>query len=228
MDSFELEKIIVKVIPSDIARVYTVKYHYMKTFPNSVVCFWVIYDKRLMWVITFWYSTQTEAKIKKLIPHIEKNEYLEMQRMNIKDELWKNTESYVLWKIMKILKSKWIKAVITHSWWCKNDCWIVYQSSSRLYFWKEVCNDFYLTEKWEYKNIIAPARFGRVPKWIKWWQAIWEYLFWKWKLIKSYRYFYIYPINKWIRAYLEKKALPYPKDSAMFRKDGVRYKGEAQ
>lgn len=35
---------------------------------------------------------------KKYIPKINKNEYLEMQRMNISDSLGHNTESYVLSK----------------------------------------------------------------------------------------------------------------------------------
>lgn len=106
MAEFHLEDVIVKVIPSNIAREYTIKHHYMRTFPNSVVCFGVFYHNRLMGAITFGYSSQTEAKIKKLIPKIEKNEYLEMQRMNIMDDLGKNTESYVLGKIMAILKKK--------------------------------------------------------------------------------------------------------------------------
>ena len=81
------------------------------------------------------------------------------------------------------------------------------------------CNDFYLTKKGEYKNIIAPMRFGRVPKGIKGGQKVGEYLFGDGQLIKSYRYIYLYALNKGIRSYLSKKELAYPKDSKIFRKN---------
>lgn len=112
---FRLSDVEVKVIPSAIAREYTLKHHYMKTFPNSIVCFGVFYKSKLSGAITFGYSTSTDAKVKKIIPNIQKNEYLEMQRMNIMDNCGKNTESYVLGKIMDLLKSKGIKLVITHA-----------------------------------------------------------------------------------------------------------------
>ena len=228
MQEFSLQDVQVKVIPSNIARDYTLKHHYMKTFPNSIVCFGVFYKGKLSGAITFGYSTATDNKVKKIVPKIQKNEYLEMQRMNIMDNCGKNTESYVLGKIMGLLKSKGIRLVITHAGGCKNDCGIVYQSSAWLYFGKEKCDDFYLTDNGEYKNIVAPIRFGRVPKEIvkKGAQAVGEYLFGKGNIVKSFRYTYIYPIDKGIRHYLQKKALPYPKDSAMFRKDGVWYKNE--
>ena len=216
----QLDDIVIKVIDPKIAKDYTVRNHYMKTFPKPSVCFWVFYKKRLNGVLSFWTSTATKEKVKKLIPDIGDNEYIEMQRMNVSDLLWQNAESYILGQVYKLFKKNTtVKVLITHSGGCKNDCWIVYQSSSWLYFWKDKCNDFYLTSKWEYKNIVAPMRFWRVPKWIKWWQAVGEYLFWPWELIKSYRYTYLLPLQKWLRKYLEKKALAYPKDSETFRKN---------
>ncbi len=225
----QLKDIEVKVIDSKTAKEYTIKYHYMKTFPIPKVCFGVFYKKRLSGVLTFGLSTATEQKIKKLIPNIKANEFIEMQRMNLLDVLGMNAESYVLGKVYKLFKKKTnIKVIITHAGGCKNDCGIIYQSSSWLYFGKEKCNDFYLTKAGEYKNIIAPMRFGRVPKGIKGGQKIGEYLFGEGKLINSYRYLYLYPINKGLRKYLEKKAIQYPKDSAVFRKDQKWVKGDNQ
>jgi hypothetical protein len=214
----QLKDIVVKVIDRKSAKEYTINNHYMKTFPNPKVCFGVFYKRKLSGVVTFGYSPSTENKIKKIVK-LDKNEIIEMQRMNLSDTLLHNAESCVLGKIYSLFKKNTkIKLLITHSGGCKNDCGIVYQSSSWLYFGKEKCNDFYLTEKGEYKNIIAPMRFGRVPKEIRGEQSVGEYLFGKGKIINSFRYLYLYPIQKGLRKYLEKKSKPYPKDSEVFRK----------
>ena len=216
----QLKDVIIKVIDSKSAKKYTIENHYMKTFPNPKVCFGVFYKKRLSGVLTFGYSPATKQKVQKLIPDIKDGEFLEMQRMNILDTLGYNTESFVLGKVYELFKKNTkVKVLITHAGGCKNDCGIVYQSSSWQYFGKEKCNDFYLTEKGEYKNIIAPMRFGRVPKGIKGGQNIGEFLFGKGELIKSFRYLYLYPLNKGLRSYLLKKEKPFPKDSKIFRKN---------
>ena len=62
-------------------------------------------------------------------------------------------------------------------------------------------------------------RFGRVPKGIKGGQNIGEYLFGEGQIIESYRYLYLYPLQKGLRKFLEKKSLEYPKDSSIFRKN---------
>ena len=225
----QLRDVVVKVIASATAKAYTIRNHYMKTFPIPKVCFGVFYKGKLNGVITFGLSTSTKQKVEKMIPKIQDDEFIEMQRMNISDVLGANAESFVLGKIYELFKKNTkIKVLITHAGGCKNDCGIVYQSSSWLYFGKEKCDDFYLTEAGEYKNIIAPMRFGRVPKGIKGPQNIGEALFGKGKIINSFRYFYFYPLNKGLRSYLEKKALPYPKDSLNFRKNQEWQNGDDQ
>lgn len=212
------KRVKVLVIDSKTAKSYTVANHYMKTYPNSKVAFGVFYDDKLNGVLSFGYSTATEQKVKKIIPKINQGEFIEMQRMHLSDTLGHNAESYVLGEVYKLFKKNTkIKVLITHAGGCKNDCGIVYQASSWLYFGKESCNDFYLTVNGEYKNIIAPMRFGRVPKGIKGGQNVGEYLFGDGQLIKSFRYLYLYPLQKGLRKYLEKKSLDYPKDSANFR-----------
>ena len=202
----QLKDIVVKVIDAKLAKTYTIKYHYMKTFPIPKVCFGVFYKNRLSGVLTFGLSTSTKEKIKKIIPKIEDDEFIEMQRMNILDTLGMNVESFVLGKVYELFKKNTkVKVILTHAGGCKNDCGIVYQSSSWLYFGKDKCEDFFLTKTGEYKNIIAPIRFGRVPKDIKGTQKIGEYLFGEGEIIKSYRYLYLYPLNKGLRNFLEKK-----------------------
>lgn len=216
----QLSDIHVAVIPNRVAKEYTIKHHYMKTFPIAKVCFGVFHNKKLSGVITFGASTQTENKIRKILPAIKDGEFIEMQRMHISDALGHNTESFVLGKIYELFKKNTkIKVILTHAGGCKNDCGIVYQSASWLYFGKEPCNDFYLTAAGEYKNIVAPMRFGRVPKGVKGAANIGHALFGDGHLIKSFRYLYLYPINKGIRSVLEKKAMKYPKDSKQFRRN---------
>lgn len=216
----QLKEVDVRVITSKVAKEYTIKNHYMKTFPIPKVAFGVFYKNRLSGVLTFGLSPSTEQKIKKIIPNIKEDEYIEMQRMNILDILGHNAESYVLGKVYELFKKNTnIKVILTHAGGCKNDCGIVYQSSSWLYFGKEKCEDFYLTTAGEYKNIIAPMRFGRVPKGITGAENIGKALFGDGELVYSYRYLYLYPLNKGIRSYLDKIKLPYPKDSETFRKN---------
>tara|TARA_R110002051_G_scaffold103198_1_gene174966 strand:- start:26950 stop:27648 length:699 start_codon:yes stop_codon:yes gene_type:complete len=218
----QLKDIDVKIIDSKTAKRYTIENHYMKTFPIPKVCFGVFYNNLLRGVITFGLSPSTEQKVKKIVPKIKNEEFIEMQRMNLSDVLGHNSESFVLGKIYKLFKSNTkIKLLITHAGGCKNDCGIVYQSSSWLYFGKDVCDDFYYTKKGEYKNIISPMRFGRVPKEVskEGSQKIGEYLFGEGEIINSFRYLYIYPLNKGLRSYLEKSCIEYPKDSRVFRKD---------
>jgi hypothetical protein len=218
-DDFNVHELSIGVIPTNIAKSYTLKNHYMRTFPNAVVCFGVMYRGVLSGVVTFGYSAQSEAKIKKIIPNIQKKEFIEQLRMNLLDTLGKNAESHVMSRCMRLLQGKGIKAVITHAGGCKNDCGIVYQSSGWLYFGKEKCEDFYLTEAGEYKNIIAPLMFGRVPKGVKGKENIGYALFGKGAIVHSYRYTYIYPINKGLRGFLQKSAKQYPKDTEHWRKD---------
>lgn len=208
--------LIVNIIPLKLAKIYILKNHYMHTWANSVINFGIFKDGKLEGVITFGYNNNTEKKIRKIIPNIAKHEFIEMQRMYLSDYLVYNSESHVLSVIIRLLRNKGLKAIITHAGGCKNDCGIVYQASSWLYFGKERCNDFYLTKDGKYKNIIAAIRYGRVPSTIKKPDEIGRFLFGEGQLIKSFRYTYIYPIQKGLRKYLERKCMLYPKDSKNF------------
>lgn len=218
----DIKSLIVKPISLQDAKRVVIAKHYMKTFPMGSALHFGIFDSetmRIAGVAVFGYSSSTDAKVLGLVKELKKNEYIEMQRLWISDDFGHNAESYVLGLIMSELKAKTeIKVVFTHAGGCKHDCGIVYQASSWIYFGKEPCNDFYLTAKGEYKNIVAAMRFGRVSSKGKTPDDIGRELFGEGSIVKSFRYRYIYPIHKGIRRRLEKIALPYPKDSANFRK----------
>ena len=213
---------IAPIAPKD-ARRLVVENHYMKTYPSGARLNLGIFDiesGRAVGVMVFGYSTATESKVLKYCSNLKKTDYLEMQRLWISDVYGANSESYILAKAIKILKNHYkMKVIVTHSGGCKNDCGIVYQASGWLYFGREVCRDFYLTESGEYKNIIAAMRFGRVSVKGKTRDEIGAELFGPGEIIDSYRYLYLYPIDRGIRRRLQKQAQPYPKTSKQFRRN---------
>lgn len=219
----DIKRLIVRPITRKDAKSVVLKNHYMKTFPVGSVIHLGIFDKakgRIAGVAVFGYSSGTDKKVLSVVSNLSKPEYVEMQRLWISDDFGHNAESYVLGRVMSEFKNNTkLKVVFTHAGGCKNDCGIVYQSSSWLYFGKETCNDFYKTTKGEYKNIIASLKFGRVKAKGRKADDIARELFGDGSIINSYRYNYLYPIHKGIRRRLEKISLPYPKDSEIFRKN---------
>lgn len=195
--------------------------HYMRTFPQGAKVNIALMDAgQLVGIVVFGYSSQTDKKVKKLAYGLERNQFLEMQRLWISDDYGHNTESYVLSRILKKLQRDYdLQLVVTHAGGCKDDCGIVYQASGWLFFGGEPTSDFYLTEAGEYKNIIAPMRFGRVDAKGKTPQQVGEELFGPGEIINAHRYFYAYPLNKGMRRRLTKTQQPFPKISATFRRD---------
>jgi len=211
------------------ARKVVERFHYMKTYPaGSKVNIAMTHEGKIVGIAVFGYSSQTEKKIEKLAYGFGKKDYLEMQRLWISDDFGHNTESYILAKIVKMLeKDLALKMLVTHAGGCKDDCGIVYQASGWFYFGKQPSNDFYLTKAGEYKNIIAPMRFGRIDSKGKTPQEVGEELFGEGEIIYAHRYFYAYPIEKGLRRRLSKLSLKYPKESAIFRKDQQWVNGES-
>lgn len=204
-----------------VAKAACERYHYMKTYPSGAKVNVAIMDgKQLVGICVFGYSSATDAKVARIAYGIEKGQYLEMQRLWISDDYGHNTESYSLARIIKKLQNDYpLKLIVTHAGGCKDDCGIVYQASGWLYFGATKCDDFFLTNSGEYRNMIAAMRFGRVSAKGKTKQQVGEELFGAGCVVNAHRYFYVYPIDKAIRRRLSKTTLPYPKQSAVFRKD---------
>lgn len=202
---------------ADAKRVVMAK-HYMKTFPQGAKLHFGVFDgRKVVGVCVLGYSTGTHSKVKRLTTGLSQRQYIEMQRLWISDTYGHNTESNVLGKLMKALKKAGLKIVVTHAGGCKNDCGFVYQASAWLYFGREECRDFYLTEKGEYRNTVAALRFGRIKAKGKTPQQVGEALFGPGKVVESWRYLYAYPIDKGIRRRLSKQQQPFPKVSAEYR-----------
>lgn len=196
-------------------------FHYMKTYPSGAKINIAILDgKRLVGICVFGYSTATDQKIARIAYGIEKKHYLEMQRLWISDDYGHNTESFSLSKIIKKLQKDYdLQLIVTHAGGCKDDCGIVYQASAWLYFGAQKCDDFYETAAGEYKNVIAPMRFGRVNAKGKTKEEVGFELFGEGRVVYAHRYFYVYPLNKGMRRRLQKISQEYPKQSAQFRRN---------
>ena len=219
---YDVNKLKIVVIDRDSAKKCVLKNHYMKTFPaGAKIYIGVIHEgfDGLVGVAVFGSSTGTNAKIKLFPDNIESKNIIEMQRLWISDEMGHNAESKTLSLCMDMFKKSLpvIKVVWTYAGGCKDDCGIVYQSSGFQFLGSEPCDDFYLTENGEYKNIINALRFGKGPKGEKDRKKIAEHLWGKGEFIKAHRHFYFYAICKKTRRLMENKTKAFPKHSAKYR-----------
>lgn len=224
MDNFthneQVNALSVKPISRRSARQLVLTHHYMQTFPAGArLSLGVFFEKRCVGVLVFGFSASTDEKVARLVPSLRRENYLEMQRMWISDSMGHNTESKTLSLAIRCIKQNApaIKLIYTHAGGCKNDCGIVYQASAWLYFGRKKCDDFYLTEEGQYKNIVAELRFGRVKANGKSKQQIGEEAFGAGTIVDSWRYVYVYPIDRGLRRKLTPLAVPYPKESDHFR-----------
>lgn len=107
------KEIVVKVIPSKIAREFVKKYHYSgKVVNNSNLHFGAFLDGKLHGVMSYGNSLD-KSKMMKLVKDTGWNEFLELNRMAFDDYLPRNAESYCIAKSIKLIKKnaphiKWI------------------------------------------------------------------------------------------------------------------------
>jgi hypothetical protein len=202
------------------AKRMTVANHYMKTWPQGAcMAFGIFMDGKCHGCMVLGYAPTTERKVKRWCNNISKPQYIELQRTWISDRLGHNTESWMMARVMRYLKDAGVWLVLTHSGGCKDDVGFIFQASGWLYFGGEPCNDFYLTDKGEYKNLVSAMRFGRIPKDVMklGMQAAGEHEFGAGKIIEARRHLYMYPINRGMRRRLKKYTEPFPKNPAIYR-----------
>lgn len=206
---------------ADAKRITTSK-HYMKTWPQGAkVAFGLFWKGKCVGCMVAGYAPTTDRKVKKWCSNIKRDQYIELQRTWISDTMKHNSESWMMARVIELLKGSGVWLVLTHSGGCKDDVGFIFQASGWLYFGADICNDFYETESGEYKNLVSALRFGRVPAEVikKGNQAAGEYLFGSGKIVNARRHLYLYPINKGLRRRLKKQTLPFPKDPAIYRKN---------
>lgn len=218
----QLQDLSVAAIALSDAKPITTQMHYMKTWPQGAkMAYGLFYKGKCVGVMVLGYAPTTETKVKKHCAKIGKQQYIELQRTWISDAVGHNAESWMMSRVMQLLKLAGVWVVLTHSGGCKDDVGFIFQASGWLYFGCEKCNDFYRTQNNEYKNLVSAMRFGRVPADVmkSGPQATGEYLYGPGEIVYARRHLYLYPIKKGIRERLRKVAMVFPKDPAQYRFD---------
>lgn len=214
----QLAELVLQRLPLPRAKTIIRRRHYMRTWPQgATLALGAVYGGRVVSCDVYGYCSSTEAKVAKLGVKLHRNQMIEKQRFWIHDQIGHNAESFLMAKAHKYLKKNGVMLVLTHAGGCKNDCGIIFQAAGWQYFGSTPCDDFYLTETGEYRNLIAEMRFGRVKSAGKTRQQIGEEVFGPGEIVQASRYTYAFATNKALRRKLARIALPYPKDSERFR-----------
>ena len=109
----DAKRVIVRVIPSNIARPFIIKHHYSrKAVNNSNLHFGAFIDNKLHGVMSFGPSID-KSKILPLVDGTGWNEMLELNRMAFDDALPRNSESRCIAQAIRMIKKnapqiKWI------------------------------------------------------------------------------------------------------------------------
>lgn len=107
------KEIIVKVIPPRVAIPFVKKHHYSgKVVQNSNLHFGAFLDGKLHGVMSFGPSMD-KNKMLKLVEGTKWNEFIELNRMAFDDYLPRNSESFCIGKVLKLIKKnaphiKWV------------------------------------------------------------------------------------------------------------------------
>lgn len=124
------------------------KYHYSKVMPRiTKLCIGGYKNNSLVAVCTFGYGVQPVATIKNMFPSLDVNDYLEIGKLCLSDELPRNSESYFLSRCIDFVKKKSKGIKILYSW---ADGIIgkpgyVYQSAN-FYYGGYIWTEMYLSE----------------------------------------------------------------------------------
>lgn len=124
--------------------------HYSDSLPKLNKCCLGIYiNGRLEGCITLGYGTRPKHTIKKCFPSLDTSDYLEIGRMCINDDYKTNTESQMLSKAIKYIKTNFPKVKVLYTWsdGIYGKYGTVYQASNFLY------GGYIMTDMYIYKGM---------------------------------------------------------------------------
>lgn len=138
----------IKTITLNEAKIFISKYHYRQNLPRiTKICYGGFINNKLVAVITLGYGTQPKNTIKKIFPPLNVCDYLEIGRLCLIDDLPKNSESYFISKVIKLLKNNTnIKILFSWSDGIMGKAGYVYQASNFYYIGK-IKTDVYITKE---------------------------------------------------------------------------------
>ena len=228
------KEIIVKVIPSRIAKEFVKRHHYSgKVVNNSQLHFGAFLDGVLHGVLQYGPSMD-KSKIQPLVEGTGWNEFLELNRMAFDDYLPRNSESYCIGKTLRLIKkhAPQIKWVVSFADGAQCGDGTIYRASNFILTGIKPNKAIYLfpsgdriasmtvTANWDSPIMRKQAIFlGIKPGYrpISEWQKLGA------KAIPGFQLRYIYFIDKKCRAKLTVPELPF---SEIDRLGAGMYKGE--
>lgn len=147
-------------ITAKYAKDYIKKNHYSKKFvPNSYIHLGIYIGKKIVGVLQYGYSMQANTG-NMLVTGLKNNEYLELNRMFLIDNIIENAESMAISFSIKYIKNKYKKIKLIQSFAderCK--CFgIVYQAANFGYY------GFHLTDFYEFKGILYHSFYLTIYK----------------------------------------------------------------
>ena len=110
---------LVTTIPPDEARAFVKQHHYSEVMPRiTKVCLGAYTGggERLLGVATLGYGTRPLHTIRKLFPSLGVEDYFELGKLCLSDELLRNSESWFLSKIVRHLKQNHPSVRLLFSW----------------------------------------------------------------------------------------------------------------
>lgn len=138
----------IKEVTKELALEMVKKYHYSNALPKLNKHFLGFYiQKELVGLVTLGWGTRPLHTIKKLFPSLETQDYFEIGRMVMTEEMPRNSESQMLSQLVKYLKriEPQIKVLFTWADGMMGKCGYVYQASNFL-FAGHIITDFYLKD----------------------------------------------------------------------------------
>jgi hypothetical protein len=221
---------VVKEINKYMVVEFVQKFHYSPVFPK-ITKHWlgVFNDDVLVGTLTLGWGTQPKQTIKKVFPTLDTQDYLEIGKMCMSDDMPKNSESQMLSAVIKWLKENKPDLIMLYTMadGIMGKCGYVYQSANFLYG-GEYWTDVYMTKDGEkvhprsVRDLLAEnAKFSGK-----------ERVFWftpdfmktiGMRRIRGKMFRYMYPLNKRARKLLLDNGwnIEYPKDFNLSWKEQI-------
>lgn len=141
----ELDKYVVKLIPSKEGKEFVKQHHYSKGIHNGPMCYGMFDGDQLVGVCAF--ATPCSENVRASIMGVEYKQHVtELHRLVLLDEIPKNAESYFIAKALKLLKSDrpYYWAVVSFADATQGHMGTIYQATNAVYYGTSGKATFYL------------------------------------------------------------------------------------
>ena len=113
----DFRRLNIKSIPTSIARQLVSEWHYSKVMPKlTKQCYGGFIDGRLLAVITLGWGVRPFHTINKLFPGLDTKDYWEIGKMCLHDGLPRNSESYFMSRVFKLVKKTYPEKKLIYTW----------------------------------------------------------------------------------------------------------------